>query len=159
MAKETVEALVKGGEATAAPPLGPALGPLGVRIDEVINQINEKTKLFHGMEVPVKVIVDSETKKFTISVGTPPVTAMLKQEMKVKKLATIAEGGAKNLPGDIKIESIIKIAKGKEGSVPGDLKARVKQILGTCLSSGVTVDGKSPRDVQKDIDEGKLNIE
>ncbi|MCX6819267.1 MAG: 50S ribosomal protein L11 [Candidatus Aenigmarchaeota archaeon] len=159
MSKEIVEALVKGGEATAAPPLGPALGPLGVKIDEVINQINAKTLVFKGMEVPVKVIVDSETKKFTISVGTPPVTAMLKQEMKVKKLATILEGGVKNLPGDIKIESIIKIAKCKEGSIPGNLKARVKQILGTCLSSGVTVDGKSPRDVQKEIDEGKIKLE
>ena len=159
MAKEKIEALVKGGEASAAPPLGPALGLLGVKIDEVINQINEKTKTFKGMEVPVTVEVDTETKKFTISVGTPPVSAMLKQELKVNKLATVAEDGTRSNAGDIKIESIIRIAKGKADSLSGDLKAKVKQVIGTCLSSGITVEGKNPKDVQKEIDEGKIKIE
>lgn len=159
MAKEKVESLIKGGEASAAPPLGPALGPLGVKIDEVISQINEKTKIFKGMEVPVKVIVDTETKKFTISVGTPPVTAMLRQELNVKKLATIPEGGTRTIAGDLPLEKVIKIAKGKEDSIPGDLKARVTQILGTCLSSGITVDGKSPKDVQNEIAQGKIKVE
>ncbi len=157
MAKETVEALVTGGKASAAPPLGPALGPLGVNIGDVINKINEKTKAFNGMEVPVKVIVDSETKKFTIVVGTPPVTSMLKSEMKVKKLAKITEEG-KELPGDLPLDKVISIAKAKD-SLSGDMKAKVKQVLGTCLSSGVTVDGKNPKDVQKEIDEGKIKIE
>ena len=158
MGKETVEALVKGGEATPAPPLGPALGPLGVNTMDVINQINEKTKVFSGMEVPVKVVVDTETKKFTIEVGTPPVTSMLKKELNAKILAKVTEEG-KELPGDMPLEAIIKIAKGKEDSLSGDLKARVKQILGTCLSGGVTVDGKNARDIQKEIDEGKIKIE
>ena len=158
MAKEKVEALVNGGEASAAPPLGPALGPLGVKIDEVINQINEKTKMFKGMEVPVTVEVDTETKKFTIAVGTPPVSAMIKQELKVKNLAVVKDG-VKTPGGDIKLDAIINIAKGKESSLPGDLKARVKQVIGTCLSGGVTVDGKNPKEVQKAIEQGKLKIE
>jgi len=157
MAKETVEALVRGGQASAAPPLGPALGPLGVNIGEVIEVINEKTKPFVGMEVPVKVVVDSETKKFTVIVGTPPVTSMLKKEMNVKNLAKITEEG-KELPGDISLEKVISIAKAKEDSL-GDIKSKVKQILGTCLSGGITVDGKNPKDVQKEIDEGKIKIE
>ena len=157
MAKETVEALVKGGQASAAPPLGPALGPLGINIGEVIEKINEKTKPFVGMEVPVKVVVDSETKKFTVIVGTPPVTSMLKKEMNVKNLAKITEEG-KELPGDISLEKVISIAKAKEDSL-GDIKSKVKQILGTCLSGGITVDGKNPKDVQKEIDEGKIKIE
>ena len=122
MAKETVEALVTGGKASAAPPLGPALGPLGVNIGEVIDKINEKTKAFNGMEVPVKVIVDSETKKFTIAVGTPPVTSMLKSEMNVKKLAKVTEEG-KQLPGDLPLEKIISIAKAKDSSLGGNMKA------------------------------------
>ena len=158
MAKETVEGLVKGGQASAAPPLGPALGPLGVNIGDIIDKINEKTKPFAGMEVPVKVIVDSETKKFTIKVGTPPVTSMLKKEMNVKNLARVTEGG-KELPGDIALEKVIEIARAKEDSLSGDLKSKVKQILGTCLSSGVTVNNKNPKDIQKDIDEGKIKIE
>lgn len=158
MGKETIETLVKGGEASAAPPLGPALGPLGVNITEVIDQINEKTKIFKDMEVPVKVIVDTETKKFTISVGTPPVSSMLKKELNAKKLATVSENGERSEPGNIKLEKIVEIAKAKD-SLSGDLKAKVKQVLGTCVSSGVTVNGKNPRDIIKEIDENKVKIE
>ena len=61
---ETIEALVEGGKATAGPPLGPALGPLGVNIMEIINTINTKTKDYNGMKVPIKVIVDPKTKSF-----------------------------------------------------------------------------------------------
>ena len=68
MAKEKIDVLVEGGKATAAPPLGPALGPLGVNIGEVVGTINEKTKAFAGMKVPVKVTVDSDTKEFDIEV-------------------------------------------------------------------------------------------
>jgi large subunit ribosomal protein L11 len=152
---ETVEALVKGGQATPAPPLGPSLSPLGVNVGLVVKEINEKTAAFKGMDVPVKIIVDTATKKFTITVGTPPVTALIKKEMNVQKLAVVKEG-QKTLPGDIKLTKIIEIAKNKD--MPGDLKARTKQVLGTCLSGGVTVDGKSPRDVIEEINSGKINI-
>ena len=70
--KKSISALVSGGEASAGPPLGPALGPMGVNVLQVVNTINEKTKDFPGMKVPVKVEVDTETKKFTIEVGIPP---------------------------------------------------------------------------------------
>ena len=80
MGKQTIEVLVQGGHATPAPPLGPTLSQLKVNIPKVIEAINEKTKAFDGMEVPVKVIVD-DSKAFTIQVGTPPTTSMLKKEM------------------------------------------------------------------------------
>ena len=57
---DTVEAMVEGGKATAGPPLGPALGPKGVNIGQVVAKINEKTKAFTGMKVPVKVIINDE---------------------------------------------------------------------------------------------------
>jgi large subunit ribosomal protein L11 len=157
--KETIESLVRGGHASAAPPLGPALGPLGVNISDVINRINEKTEIFDGMEVPVKVIIDSETKKFDIVVGTPPVSSMLKKELKVQKLATINEDKTRNIAGNISFDKIISIAKAKEDSITGNMRAKVKQVLGTCLSCGVTVDGKDPREVIKAIDSGELKIE
>ena len=75
MAKETIEALVDGGKASAGPPLGPALGPKGVNIGQVIQAINKVTDIFKGMQVPVKVIIDTATKKFDIEVGTPPASA------------------------------------------------------------------------------------
>ncbi len=153
---EVIEALVKGGQATPAPPLGPSLSPLGVNVAAVVKEINEKTAAFKGMDVPVKIIVDSATKKFTITVGTPPVTALIKKEMHVEKLAIVKEG-QKTLPGDIKLSAVVSIAKNKD--MPGNLSARVKQVLGTCMSGGVTVDGKSPREIIKEIDSGSIKIE
>ena len=69
--KQTISSLVTGGEASAGPPLGPALGPLGVNIMEVIAKINEKTGDFKGMKVPVTVSVDTDTKEYDIEVGIP----------------------------------------------------------------------------------------
>ena len=63
---QKVSALVTGGGASAGPPLGPALGPLGVNIMEIIKAINEKTKDFEGMKVPVTVSVYPDTKKWEI---------------------------------------------------------------------------------------------
>ena len=69
--KQTISSLVTGGEASAGPPLGPALGPMGVNIMEVINAINEKTGDYKGMKVPLTVSVDTDTKKWEIEVGIP----------------------------------------------------------------------------------------
>lgn len=154
MAKETLDVLVQGGKATPAPPLGPSLAQLKVNVGEVVAQINEKTAAFAGMDVPVKVVVDTETKQVTISVGTPPVTSLLKKEMKVQKLARVVEGN-RELPGSISMAKIIAIAKAKE--IPGSMKARVKQIAGTCLSGGILIDNKSPKEVIKELDEGKYD--
>ena len=70
--KKSISALVSGGEASAGPPLGPSLGPMGLNVLQVVNTINEKTRDFPGMKVPVKVEVDTETKQFTVEVGIPP---------------------------------------------------------------------------------------
>ena len=64
--KQTISSLVTGGEASAGPPLGPALGPMGVNIMQVIDAINEKTTDFKGMKIPVTVEVDADTKKWEI---------------------------------------------------------------------------------------------
>ena len=106
MAKETIDQLVEGGKATAAPPLGPALGPMGVNIGEVVAEINKKTAEFKGMQVPVKIIVDTETKEFNITVGTPPASALIKKEAKIEK----GSGNPKaDKIADLLIEQIIKI--------------------------------------------------
>ena len=83
--KKSISALVSGGEASAGPPLGPALGPMGINVLQVVNTINEKTMDFHGMKVPVRVEVDPETKKFTVEVGIPPTTALIAKEANITK--------------------------------------------------------------------------
>ena len=157
MSKETVDILVDGGKATAAPPIGPTLSQLKLNVSDVVKQINERTKDFGGMQVPVKIIVDTETKKFEISIGTPPVSSMLRKELGVQKLATVNEDKTRKMAGDIKMDAIVKIAKNKD-SISGGMKEKVKQILGTCLSCGITVEGRDPREVIKDISEGKISV-
>ena len=157
MSKETVEVLVEGGKATAAPPLGPALGPMGVNIGQVVSSINEKTKSFAGMKVPVKVIIDKDTKEFNIEIGTPPTSQLIKKEAGIEKGSSSQLG---DKVADILIEQLIKIAKMKESSLLGKtLKDKVKEIVGTCNSMGVLVEGKPAAESIKDIDEGKFDKE
>jgi len=157
MPKQSVEALVEGGKATAAPPLGPALGPLGVNISSIIGEINKKTGAFAGMQVPVKILVDTETKEFTISVGTPPTSALLKKEVGIEK----ASGNPKTEHvADMRIEQAIKVAKMKESSLMGrTLSHRVKEVIGTAGGMGILVEGVSAREAQRLVDQGKFKDE
>jgi large subunit ribosomal protein L11 len=153
--KKMVDALINGGQATAGPPLGPALGPLGVNVLAVVNKINEATKSYAGMKVPVKIAIDTETKEFEISVGTPTTPALIVSELGVEKGS---ENPKTNKVGDLSLEQILRVAKVKRTELlAGSLKAAVKEVLGSCVSMGVTVEDKDPRDVQREIDEGKHN--
>lgn len=148
---EVVEVLVPGGKATAGPPLGPALGPLGINVKAVVDEINKKTASFNGMQVPVRVEVDAK-KNFTISVGIPPTTALIMKEAGVDK-----GSGEPNttIVGDIPLETAVKIAKMKLDSMLSyDLKNAVKEVIGTCVSLGITVSGKKPKDLIKEINTG-----
>jgi large subunit ribosomal protein L11 len=153
--KKVVEVIVNGGQANAGPPLGPALGPLGVNIVAIVNKINEVTKAYAGMKVPVKIAVDTEDKTFEITVGTPTASALIVAELKIEK----GSGTPNSVKvGDLTMEQIVKIAqiKGPQLLAPNTKKA-AKELLGTCVSMGVTVEGKDPRDIQKEIDEGSYD--
>jgi large subunit ribosomal protein L11 len=150
--RKVVELIVSGGQANAGPPLGPALGPLGVNLVAIVNKINEITKEYAGMKVPVKISVDTEEKTFEVTVGTPTASALIVAELKVEK-----GSGTPNTVkiGDLTIEQMIKIAKIKGPQLLAPtLKKATKELLGTCVSLGVTVEGKDPREVQKDVDAG-----
>ena len=153
--KKIIEALISGGQATAGPPLGPALGPLGVNVLAIVNKINEVTKDFAGMKVPVKITVDTETKEFEVTVGTPTTSALIVSELKIEK----GSGTPKTeKAGDLTMEQLIRIAKAKQSEVLArNLKASAKEILGSCVSMGVTVESKDPKDVQNEIDQGKYD--
>ncbi|RJQ15532.1 50S ribosomal protein L11 [Candidatus Woesearchaeota archaeon] len=157
MAMQSVKALVNGGQASAAPPLGPALGPLGINIGQVVSEINKKTASFKGMQVPVEVKVDSETKEFSISIGTPPTSQLILKE------AGIEKGSGKphvEKVADLKIEQVIKISKMKEDAVLGkDLKHKMKEVIGSCDSMGVLVEGVDAREAMALVDQGKFDKE
>ncbi len=157
MADQIVKVMVEGGKATAAPPLGPALGPLGVNIGQVIGEINKKTSSFAGMQVPVKVVVNTSSKEFNIEVGTPPTSALLKKESGIEK----GSGNPKtDKVADVLIEQIIKVAKMKEGNLTGKtLRDRVKEVIGTCDSMGILVEGKEPVDAIQEVNNGIYDSE
>lgn len=148
---EVVEVLVSGGKATAGPPLGPALGPLGINVKGVIDEINKQTASFNGMQVPVIIEVDDK-KNFTVSVGIPPTTALIMKEAGIEK-----GSGEPNVQvvGDVSLDAIVGIAKMKFDSMLSyDTKSAVKEVVGTCVSLGVTVNGTKPKDFLKEIDAG-----
>jgi len=155
MAKKSVEVLVEGGKATAAPPLGPALGPLGVNIGQVVSDINKKTAEFKGMQVPVKVEVDDQTKAYTISVGTPPCAELIKKEAGIPKGAG---NPIKDKVADLTIEQLAKIAKMKSDALLGTtLKEKVKEVAGTCRSMGVYVEGMIADKAIEEINNNKFD--
>ncbi len=153
--KKIVELLVSGGQATAGPPLGPALGPLGVNVMMIVNKINELTKDYAGMKVPVKVAVDPETKEFEVSVGTPTTSALIVSELKIEKGSGTP---STTKVGNLNMEQVLRITKIKHHELLAkNLKLAAKEVLGSCISMGVTIEGKDPREVQKEIDEGKYD--
>ncbi|NLK26272.1 MAG: 50S ribosomal protein L11 [Euryarchaeota archaeon] len=152
---DVVEVLVEGGKATPGQPLGPALGPLGVNIPKVVQEINAKTKAFDGMKVPVKISIDPKTKDFEIKVGTPPTSSLITKELGIEK----GSGAAPSIKvGNLSMEQAIKVAQMKGDSLMGkDLKRKVLEVIGTCTSMGVNVEGVDPKAIREDILAGKFD--
>jgi len=151
--KQTISSLVTGGEASAGPPLGPALGPMGVNILQIISAINEQTKEFQGMKIPVTVVVDADTKKWEIEVGIPSASALLLKDAGIQKGSGTS---GTEWVGEVAVDMIAKIAKVKlETSYANSLKSVAKQIVGTCVSLGIKVEGKTPKEFTAEINEGK----
>jgi large subunit ribosomal protein L11 len=150
---QTVSTLVTGGQASAGPPLGPALGPMGVNVMQVITAINEKTKDFEGMRVPVTVSIDPSTKKWEIEVGIPSSAALLLKEAGIQKGSGTPTS---NWVADVKFDTIVKVARTKlDSSYATSLKSVAKEIIGTCVSLGVKIEGKTPKEVTAEINAGK----
>jgi len=151
---EKISALVDAGKATPGPPLGPALGPLGVNVGKIVQEINEKTKKFAGMKVPVTIEINPD-RSFNINVGTPPTTALILKEIGAEK----GSGSPKaSKIGNLSMAQVLRIADmKKEASLAGNLKNRVKEVIGTCVSMGVTVEGKDPKEITASIVQGQYD--
>ena len=144
---DEVSVLVEGGKASAGPPLGPALGPLGVNVGQVVAQINEQTKQFAGMRVPVLVKVNPSTRAFTLVVGRPPVAALLLKEAGKEKGSGKPKG---EVIGDVTLAAVQRIAEAKGDDMHGrSVEEKMNQVIGTCVSLGLTVDGTDPRTLLK----------
>lgn len=152
---ETVEALIDGGKATAGPPLGAALGPLGVNVTQIVADINKLTRDFDGMKVPVTVSVDPKTKAYEISVGTPPTSELIKSELGLKSGS--GETGTV-VAGNLTLEQAMKVARMKGTDLTGaDLAARTREVLGTAHSAGITCEGKPAMEMAAAIRAGEFD--
>jgi large subunit ribosomal protein L11 len=156
MAEMTINGLVEGGKATSGPPFGPALGPLGVNIAGIVAEINEKTKAFEGMKIPVKVIVDTATKSFRVEVGSPSTSALILKELGIPNGAKTKE----TVAGNITLDQVKKVAKAKENGMYGNTFAdKAKQVLGTCKSMNITCDGVDAMAIIAKIKSGEIRIQ
>jgi large subunit ribosomal protein L11 len=153
--KVVVKALVTGGGASGGPPIGPAVGPTGINIKDVVDEVNEKTMVFKGLTVPVRIECDPKKKKFEIFIETPSTASLLLKELGTEK------GSAANLEervGDLTLEQVMSVVRAKkEKYMDKTFKKSVMSVLGTALSIGATVEGLDPRIIQKKIKEGEFD--
>ena len=155
MVEKTFNFIVNGGKATGGPPIGPALGPLGVNIMQIVNDINAKTKEYDGLPVPVDVIIETDSRAFEVKVGMLTTFALISQTTGIGK-----GSGEPNSDyvADMTFEQLIGIAKKKrEGIYAASLPKAVREVLGTCQSAGVTIDGRHAKQVQEAILAGEYN--
>ncbi len=150
----TIEVLVPGGQANPGPPLGPELGPTPVNVQNVVNEINEQTAAFDGMEVPVTVDYEDDG-SFSIEVGVPPTAALVKDEAGFE---TGSGEPQKEFVADLSVDQVKKIAEQKQSDLLSyDLKNAAKEVVGTCTSLGVTIEGNDPREFKERLDDGEYD--
>jgi len=157
MSSETIDLMIEGGKAVASPAVSQKLGPMKINIQQVLQDINKKTASFKGMQVPVKLAVDKKTKEYTIEIGTPPTSELIKKELSLGKGSGTPD---KQKIANISIEQCIKIAKMKIDSMFTDnLKSALKSVTGSCNSLGVLIEGKNSNQIRIDIDSGVYDNE
>lgn len=149
-----IEVLVPGGEANPGPPLGPELGPTPVDVQAVVQEINERTEAFDGTEVPVTIGYEDDG-TFSIEVGVPPTSELIKDKAGFE---TGSGEPQEDFVADLSVEQVKQIAEQKKPDLLAyDLKNATKEIVGTCTSLGVTIDGENARDFKQKIDAGEYD--
>ncbi|KAB5551995.1 hypothetical protein DKX38_009306 [Salix brachista] len=140
---------VTGGEVGAASSLAPKIGPLGLSPKKIGEDIAKETaKDWKGLRVTVKLTVQNRQAKVSVvpSAAALIIKALKEPERDRKKTKNIKHNG------NIALDDVIEIAKVMSSrSIAKDLSGTVKEILGTCVSVGCTVDGKDPKDLQQEI--------
>jgi len=152
-----IKILAEGGNMVPGPALSQKLGPAGVNVNQVIQKVNDATKDFKGLKVPVELDIDLGTKEIEVKVFSPPVSGLLKKELGIEK----GSREQKTIhPANASIEQIISVAKSKfPDMLCNDLKSAVKSVVGTCVSLGILIENKSAAEIEQEIDSGKYDNE
>jgi large subunit ribosomal protein L11 len=152
-----IKMLVEGGSMAPGPSVAQQLGPLGINIGEVISKVNEATKNFKGLKVPVELDINAKTKAVEVKVFSPPVSELLKKELGIPKGSGEQ---AKIQVGNAAIENIISVALTKQSDLLSkDLKACVLSVAGTCTSLGVLIENMTAPQACEEIKNGKYDPE
>ena len=155
MVEKTLNFIVNGGEATGGPPIGPALGPLGMNIMAVVNKINEETAEYAGVPVPVEITLDTDSKEFTVKVGMLSTFALITQTLDIAKGSPTPNT---EYVGDLTFDQVVDIARRKRnGLFSSTMKSAVREIVGSCQSMGVTIEGQSAKEIQALIGAGEYD--
>lgn len=152
-----IKLLIDAGNMKPGPAIAQKIGPLGLNMGKIIEEVNKATEEFKGLRVPIELDVNAKTKKFEVKVFSPPVSELIKKELGIEK----ASGEQKKLKaGNLAIEQIIKIAKTKkQNMLDKELKSAVKSIVGSCVSLGILIESEEPKKVQEQIVSGKYDKE
>tara|TARA_Y100000310_G_scaffold77665_1_gene74267 strand:+ start:8 stop:685 length:678 start_codon:yes stop_codon:yes gene_type:complete len=155
--KMKIKLLAEGGNLSAGPSLSQKLGPIGLNMNQVIQEINKTTNEFKGLKVPVELDINPSTKEFEVKVFSPPVSELLKKELGIEK----GSGAQKKIQvANASIEQIISVTKTKlPDMLSKDLKAALKTVVGTCTALGILIENKSPSEIQEEIEQGKYDKE
>ncbi|MGD2142377.1 MAG: 50S ribosomal protein L11 [Candidatus Bathyarchaeota archaeon] len=155
MVEKTFNFIVNGGEASGGPPIGPALGPLGVNIMEIVAKINQETSEYKGVPIPVDVTIDTDTKEFEVKVGMLSTYALITQTLGVSKGSSTPNV---DYVGNLSFDQVVDIARRKRnGLFAASLKSAIKEIVGSCQSMGVTIEGRNAKAIQEMISEGEFD--
>jgi len=147
-----VKLLVDGGEMKPGPAIAQKLGPMGINMGKVMQEVNKATSEFKGTKVPVNLDVDPKTKNFKIEVFSPPTSELLKKELGLEKGTSDHKA---NKIGNCSIEQIIKVAKVKfPNMLAKEFKSAVKSVIGSCTTLGVLTENKVAKEINEDIDKG-----
>ena len=150
-----IKLLVEGGDMKPGPALSQKLGLMGMNVNQVIQKVNESTKGFKGLKVPVELDIDASTKEFEVQVFSPPVSELIKKELGIEKGSGLQK---KAQAANASIEQMISVAKTKfPNLLCRDLKAAVKTVVGSCVSLGVLVESKPASEVEQEIKDGKYD--
>ena len=150
----TIEVLVPGGQANPGPPLGPELGPTPVDVQAVVGEINERTAAFDGTEVPVTIEYEDDG-SFTIEVGVPPTAALIKDELGFE---TGSGEPNEEFVADMSAEQLKTVAEQKLPDLLGyDVRNAAKEVAGTCVSLGVTIEGEDARTFNQRLENGEFD--
>ncbi len=139
MAKEIVAKIklqAAGGQATPAPPIGPALGQHNVNIGQFVSQFNEATKEYNGTPIPVEIYVYGD-RTFSFITKSPPASALLKDAAQVAKGSGVPN---KEKVGSVTKDQVRQIAETKMADLnANDIENACRLIEGTARSMGIEV--------------------